>query len=223
MTSTPPDLVIFDVDGTLHDAFLWWAPVIRRGLEMYSAQTGLAIERPSDAFAESVVGMKNEGVWAPFLPEGEKHRWEDLRSVVLPIELDELRSGKEYLFAGVRELLAHLRAIGVTSALASNCHDEYMTAMCEGQGLGAASDLQFCLDSEGVETKTDMLRIAVEKAGASHAVMVGDREPDQEAAREVGLPFYWRVNDRCALTDVAGSWDGDPDDLLGQLGLPLIG
>lgn len=224
MTPLPEtaDLVIFDIDGTLHDAFLWWAPVIRRGLKVYAEQAGIEVEEPSVALAESVVGMKDNGVWDPFLPDEHKHRWRELRAVVLPMELDELRSEADYLFAGVRELLAHLRAIGVPTALASNCHNEYLTAMCDGQGLGPATDMQYCLDSEGVVTKTDMLRLAVERSGARHAVMIGDREPDLGAAREAGLPFVWRENSRCRLDDVDAVWGGDPNELLGILGLRRI-
>jgi phosphoglycolate phosphatase-like HAD superfamily hydrolase len=99
-----------------------------------------------------------------------------------------------------------------------------MAALREGQGLGAASDWQFCLDSDGVETKTDMLLLAVEAAGARRPVMVGDREPDHRAAREAGMPFFWRVNSRCDLATAAdGLWHGEPDELLGALGLPRIG
>ncbi len=218
-----PDLVIFDVDGTLHDSFAWWGPVIRRGVRAFAEQEELELAEPSDAEAHAVVGMKNEGVWAPFLPESLKHRWHDLRSVVLPMEFAELRSGNDYLFAGVRPLLDHLGRIGVPVALASNCHQGYMDAMCEGQGLAALSGWQLCLSSPGIGTKTDMLRFAIEAAGAERPVMVGDREPDLEAADEAGVPFIWRVNDRCDLSASARfSWDGDPDALLSVLGLPQI-
>lgn len=218
-----PDLVVFDVDGTLHDAFAWWAPVIRRGLRRFAELEGLQVEMPDDEAACAVVGMKDAGVWAPFLPEAHKHRWADLRAVVLPMEVDELRSGRDYLFDGVRPLLAHLRALDVRVALASNCRTLYMDAIREGQGLAALSDWQLCLDSPGVESKTDMVRIAVEAARAERPVMVGDREPDLEAARALGVPFVWRINDRCDLTGASdASWDGDPDGLLTMLGLPRI-
>ena len=216
---SPPDLVIFDVDGTLHDTFRWWAPVIRRGVQRFAEQEGIAIELPDTKTAEAVVGMKDAGVWAPFLPDEHKHRWNDLRSVVLPMEVDEVSSGTDYLFAGVRELLPHLRAIGVKVALASNCRSVYMGAMQDGQGLRALSDWQFCLDSPGVETKTDMLRLAREAAGAERIVMVGDREPDHEAALAHGWPFIWRANDRCRIEAADWIWDGDPQAFLRVLGL----
>ena len=105
---------------------------------------------------------------------------------------------------------------------ASNCRSRYFEAVCEGQGLGALSDWQFCLDSAGGIDKTGMVRHAMEAAGTTEAVMVGDRESDHGAARGAGIPFVWRVNDRCDLPDSEGRWDGEPDDLLGTLGLPRI-
>ena len=219
----PPDLVVFDVDGTLHDTFRWWSPIIRAGLQRFCAQNGIAAPMPSDAEAEAVVGMKDAGVWAPFLPEPHKHRWQDLRAVVLPMEVEEVSRGVDYLFAGVRPMLTHLREIGVKVALASNCRRVYMGAMQHGQGLAALTDWQFCLDSPGVHTKTDMLRLAQEAAGARKVVMVGDREPDHEAARALGWPFVWRHNARCAIADSEFVWNGDPDHLLTGLGLRPLG
>jgi phosphoglycolate phosphatase-like HAD superfamily hydrolase len=216
----PPELVVFDVDGTLHDTFRWWAPVLRAGLQRFSELHGLELALPDDATAEAVVGMKDAGVWAPFLPEAQQHRWQELRAVVLPMEVEEVSRGVDYLFPGVRPLLTHLRRSGVKVAIASNCRRTYMGAMQHGQGLAALSDWQFCLDSPGVQTKTDMLRLAQAAAGARTAVMVGDREPDHEAARALGWPFVWRRNHRCRIDDADLVWDGDPAALLAALRLP---
>lgn len=221
-THIPPELVVFDVDGTLHDTFRWWAPVIRAGLQRFAEREGIAIQLPDDATAEAVVGMRDAGVWGPFLPDGHKHRWQDLRSLVVPMEVEKVSDGTDYLFAGVRLLLPHLRRIGVRVALASNCRTTYMGAMKHGQGLAALSDWQFCLDSPGVQSKTDMLRIARETAGAHRVVMVGDREPDLEAARALGWPFVWRRNDRCDLADSDAVWGGEPNELLALLGLAAM-
>ena len=104
----PPDLVIFDVDGTLHDTFAWWAPIIRAGVARYAEQQGLEIEMPSVREAEAVVGMKDAGVWAPFLPEGHKDKWNDLRSVVLPMDDDLLDDhGDVELVGGVPKVPAN--------------------------------------------------------------------------------------------------------------------
>ena len=98
-----------------------------------------------------------------------------------------------------------------------------MAAMMEGQGLRELTDWQFCLDSPNVETKTDMLREAQRASGGERVVMVGDREPDHEAAVAHGWPFVWRRNDRCRITAADWVWDGDPDDFLTRLGLSPLG
>ena len=98
-----------------------------------------------------------------------------------------------------------------------------MDAVQRGQGLRALSDLQFCLDSDGVETTADMLALAAEATGARRVVMVGDREPDRDAARELGWPFVWRANDRCSMEpDSDAVWDGEIGELLRLLELPGI-
>jgi phosphoglycolate phosphatase-like HAD superfamily hydrolase len=224
MNNRAVELVIFDVDGTLHDVSSWWPDLIRRGVQEFAAATGLPLATPDDRAAMAVIGEKHEGVWAPFLPEREKHRWQELRSHVLPMEVEMLRSGGDFLFPGIRQLLKHLRHLGLKIALASNCGYDYMEAMRHGQLLAELTDWQFCLASEGVTTKADMLRLALEAAGArkGQAVMVGDRENDLAAAQEVGLPFYWRVNDLCSPAPVAGRWHGGADELLSLLGLPGI-
>lgn len=219
----PPDLVVFDVDGTLHNAFAWWSPVIRAGLKVFADLKGIDIPMPSDEEAEAVVGMKDEAVWAPFLPEGHKHLWPELRKTVVPMEVEEVSSGKDYLFEGIRPMLEHLRAIGVKVALASNCRTTYMGAMKHGQKLVELSDWQFCLDSPNVKTKHDMLFEAQKVSGAHKAVMVGDREPDHHAAEQMGWPFIWRQNTRCAIHHADAVWSGDPDELLRLLGLPTMG
>ena len=196
--------------------------MVSRGLgDVYKRQEqeGVEIELPSQQEAEAVVGMKDAGVWAPFLPDSHKDRWLDLRAVVLPMEVEEVSRGVDYLFDGVRPMLVHLRELGVKVALASNCRSEYMAAMQDGQGLRELTDWQFCLDSPNVETKTDMLREAQRAAGATRVVMVGDREPDHEAAVAHGWPFVWRTNERCAIPDADWEWGGDPNAFLTRLGL----
>jgi FMN phosphatase YigB (HAD superfamily) len=58
--------------------------------------------------------------------------------------------------------------------------------------------------------------------GPRRVVMVGDREPDHEAARALGWPFVWRHNDRCHIADADLVWHGDPGQFLADLGLPPL-
>ena len=217
-----PELCIFDVDGTLNGIELWWPDLIREGIAGFADEMGLDLLPPDDRAALAVVGEKNEGVWTPFLPPEHQHLWSQLRARVLPMEVELLRSGRDFLYPGIRELLVHLRSLGVKLALASNCGAEYMAAIAEGQGLARLTDWLFCLASPGVTEKADMLRLALEAAATRRAVMVGDRPSDQAAARANHLPFLWRSNDLCRIPDAEGVWDGEPDSLLALLGLPRI-
>ncbi len=219
LSASPFELAIFDVDGTLNGIELWWPDLIRQGVQSFAAAEGLQLPLPDDQQALAVVGNKNEEVWAPFLPAAEKHRWRDLRALVLPLEVALLRSGVDYRYPGVVETLTGLRDAGLQLALASTCGSEYMAAIAQGQGLAKHTDWQFCLDSEGVDTKADMLRNAMRVAETQSAVMVGDRVSDQLAALEVGIPFVWRVNTACEIRGADGHWDGAPNHLWALLGV----
>ncbi|MCB9888472.1 MAG: HAD family hydrolase [Planctomycetes bacterium] len=218
----PVDLVVFDVDGTLHGIELWWPDLLRIGLRRCAEELGIRLATPDDRAALEVVGAEPEGVWSPFLPVEHQHRWGELRDRILPMELEVLRCGRDFLYPGVRDLLRSLRAAGCRTALASNCGQEYLDAVGEGQGLAELTDWQFCLDSPGVLCKADMLREAMERAATRRAVMVGDRPSDQAAAAAVGIPFIWRRNALCRLRDVAGEWGGEPAELHLLLGLGRI-
>ncbi len=208
-----PDLVIFDIDGTLQDTCSWWPRVLRAGLIRFQEQCGLDLPSPSDDEANAVIGCKNEGVWAPFVP-GHEDLWSDLRAVVLPMEVDAMTAGGDTLFAGARDLLRQLRGRGANLALASNCHSTYLAGVCRGQNLDELTDHQFCLDSPGVACKADMLRLAIEATGARKAVMVGDRNNDAEAAAVAGIPFVWRVNEHATMSGDPIRWDGGTAELL---------
>lgn len=218
----PPDLVVFDIDGTLQDTFQWWPRIIRAGQERCAEEWGFDHEPVSDDEACSVIGLADADVWGPFLPPDLRHRWVDFREIVVPLEVEELHRGIDYLFDGVRDLLAWLRHIGVRVALASNCRSRYFAALCDGQGLGDLSDWQFCLDSRGGCNKTQMVEFALEESGSRQAVMVGDRETDMAAARAHALPFVWRASQRFSLEGADAHWHGDPAELLGLLSLPGI-
>lgn len=187
-----PSLVIFDVDGTLQDSLRWWPRVARAGVAALAQRIATDIPTLTDEQAHAVVGLPDPELWTCLLPEALAQHWCLLRDCILPLEIEVLHAGEDYLFPGTKELLTELRGEGVKLALASNCRQEYFDSVLLGQGLGAYVDAAFCLDSDGVRDKSDMLARAMELFGTRDAIMVGDRESDAVAARENGLPFVLR-------------------------------
>jgi len=186
-----PRLVVFDVDGTLCDTLSWWPEVAVAGVRKLAEQIGVELPEPDTETAWEVVGLADAGVWTGLLPAELHDRWRELRDVTVPLEVEVLRSGRDFLFPGTADLLVWLRGHGVRLALASNCRGTYFDAVLQGQGLGALVDDAFCLDSPGITCKADMVRQAV--ARAEPAVLVGDRDSDREAAALAGVPFVHRV------------------------------
>jgi phosphoglycolate phosphatase len=188
-----PELVIFDLDGTLVDTRAWWLPVAKEGLRQFSEQTGEAVPFPGEEKAWSLVGLPDDQVFKGLLPPGRKCEWGILRDILLPIEGEVLRAKKDYLFPGTRALLQELKDAGVKLAVASNCGPEYLEAVLVGQGLELWMDRSYCLGMPPkMLAKDQMLVEAMRSLDAQTAVLVGDRDSDARAAKKAGIPFIFR-------------------------------
>ena len=220
-----PRLVIFDVDGTLQDSLRWWAGVARAGVAALAQRLAIPIPTPGDELACSVVGKPDPEIWICLLPEALAPHWALLRDCIIPLETEVLFGGEDYLFPGTRELLTGLRREGVKIALASNCRQQYFDAVLDGQGLRAYVDKPYCLDSEGVRDKSDMLGRALVEFGTRDAIMVGDRENDAIAAKKHGLPFVLRTGYLSRDELVADAYAANQAEIgaaIRRLGAPLM-
>jgi phosphoglycolate phosphatase-like HAD superfamily hydrolase len=193
LQSVLPKVFIFDVDGTLQDSAQWWPQLCAEGVADFGAARALDLPQPDHELAYSVIGKADAGVWPALLPEEHRDLWRELRSFLVARQVELLSAGTDYSFPGTHGLLAWLRSCDVRIALASNCRQAYLDAMLEGQRLGGYVDAAYCLDSPGIETKVDMLRAILAELGTRDAIMIGDRESDQEAAMQNGIPFVHRT------------------------------
>ncbi len=188
-----PSLVIFDLDGTLVDTRAWWLPVAREGLLRFSQATKSEVPFPGEETAWSLVGLPDDQVFQGLLPPERRGEWETLRDLLVPIEGEILRGGRDYLFPGTRELLQDLRREGVLLAVASNCGPQYLDAVLEGQGIGVWIDRSYCLGKPPwMDSKDQMLVQAMKELGTKDAILIGDRDSDARAAQKAGVPFLLR-------------------------------
>jgi len=182
------DAVLFDLDGTLVATDRFWVDAARAGARRVFAELGIERAMPTAQDWMSLVGLPIARGFERLFPEMSPA---DRALVMSRCEEEEhraLRAGGAALLPGVAAALEALRARGVRLGIASNCGQDYLTAMLEDLGLESWVDEARCLDSAGVRTKADMVADLLERFGTRAAVFVGDRLGDRDAAWENGLP-----------------------------------
>ena len=204
-----PDLVVFDVDGTLQDTLAWWPSLCNEARVAFAAEHAATCDALSADTCNALVGRAD--LWDALLPISvdapERARAiREFADFVIEREVAFLTSGVDTLFDGTRELLKDLHDAGIAVALASNCEGRYLEAFLDGQGVGDWIDSARCLSGsrrrgrpfveDPVPHKVAMLRRVLvdfaQIATPREAVMVGDRASDAEAARGNGVRFVLR-------------------------------
>jgi len=96
------------------------------------------------------------------------------------------------LYPGMRELLTHLQKEGVRLAVASVRLEDKLQEVCIHMDIDRYFEA-VCgkVDAEGVLTKEDVVRRALQKLGnpAGQAVLIGDSTFDEEGARQAEIDF----------------------------------
>jgi phosphoglycolate phosphatase len=185
----PPDLVVFDLDGTLLATDLFWLDIGRRAVETVYRRRGFEHELPDDRRFLQAIGLPMSQFWRFILPE-EMHRFEaEVEACAQELEQEAFANGRSTMYPGAAELLRDLHAAGTRLALASNCGRRYLEGFLDAFELRALVEEWRCVDSPGVSSKVDMVRDILATTGARHAVMVGDRANDRESATANRIPF----------------------------------
>lgn len=176
-------LVIFDLDGTLIDAFDDIARAAnfvrtRNGLsELSVAEVKLHVGHGARYLVEGVLGTKDQ----PTIDE-------NLAALVTYYE--NLEESRAKIYEGVVDTLNHLRASLVRTAVASNKPHTVTVRVVEQLGLKPLFDF---IRGETPEIKRkpapDVLQRIMQDAGIppQRTLMVGDTEIDIETARAAGV------------------------------------
>jgi len=186
---TPPELVIFDIDGTLLATDAFWLDIGRSAVEKVCHRHGVPPVRPSGERFLQAMGLPMRAFWEHVLPPDLHPRIEEVEAEAQDLEQVAFADGLGAMYPGARRLLDDLHAAGARLALASNCGRRYLDGFVKSFGLGRIVEVARCADSPGVGSKADMVADILRTTGAREAVMVGDRESDREAARAHRIPF----------------------------------
>lgn len=172
-------LLIFDLDGTLFHTAPVTVTAVQQTFREYHLQPPAAQDvtaffgRPNTEFDAWVTGLSKDGQGA------------DVLAAIRRREL-ELVSKVGQLYPGVMDVLVELRASGCCLALCSNGDDPYVSRVLETQRLGPLFD---AVRYRGMtsRTKPQMVCDLLAEFVPQHAIVLGDRRDDVDAAHINGL------------------------------------
>ncbi|CAN5306572.1 phosphoglycolate phosphatase [soil metagenome] len=195
----PSPIVVFDLDGTLVDAFTDIAnavnaPLAKRGLPTHSVA---AITR--------LVGEGAGRLLDRALPTEDAAEFAAMRAEMM----EHYRAHPAdfaSVYTGILPLLERIRARGFRTAVLSNKPHAMSESTCREMGLSELIECVIGENSPSVPRKPDPtgLRLIIEKLGGGPAVLVGDGLPDGQVAAAAGIPFVaclWGTRSREELVD----------------------
>lgn len=200
-TLGPRKLIIYDLDGTLLDAF----EDIRRALNHGLATLGLppkTLDETRGLVGEGVVKLIERALG----PENQ-HLTGRALGLVKTYYQDNPASVST-LYPGVMETLAELRRRGYLQAILTNKPHEIAVDACARLGLAAAVDRVQGEDASHPlkpDPRAALTLIADMGASPAEAVIVGDGDPDVALARAAGLPVVacsWGVNTQARMREL---------------------
>ena len=213
-----PEIVLFDLDGTLTDA----APGIVNGMRIVFDH--FSVEQPDDATMRTHLGPPLAVTWREHYSFTEGQITEAL--AVYREYYHDVGMFENEVFDGIPELLQVLNDDGITLATATSKPDFSATRIIEHFGLRDHFTFIGAANLEGTrDSKALVVGHTLEQLGASatthRIVMVGDRHHDVHGAREHGIDtigVLWGYGDVEELTTAGAVAIVDsPGDLRGTL------
>ncbi|WP_408890890.1 HAD hydrolase-like protein [Myxococcus faecalis] len=173
---TPFRLVIFDFDGTLADSLPWFRSILNDVADRFG------FKRLSPEELEALRGLSGHDI----LAKAKVPLWR-LPSIVNHMRKEKLAAASSTpLFPGVPELLADLKAAGVTVAIISSDSEASVRAVLgECTRAVAHFDCGAALFGKAAKFRRMVKRV---KVSPGEVLSVGDEIRDLDAAREAGIP-----------------------------------
>jgi len=175
-----PPAAILDIDGTLvdtnfHHAIAWYRAFKQHEIVLPIWRIHRHIGMGGDQLVAALCDDATEEEQGDDIRVAEKALYFELIDEVRPLE-------------GSRELIEDLKDSGHSVVLASSAKAdevEHYLDLLDARDL--ADDWTTSADVESTKPEPDLVKAAMEKAGDSDAVMVGDTTWDCEAAKRAGI------------------------------------
>ncbi len=175
-----PPAAILDIDGTLVDtnfqhAIAWYRADHQHERVLPIWRIHRHIGMGGDQLVEALCGEQVESEQGDDIRAAEKVLYSELIGEVEPLR-------------GARELMEDLKERGNPVVLASSAKEDevdHYLDLLDAREL--ADGWTTSADVEATKPEPDLVKAAIEKAGADEAVMVGDTTWDCEAAKRAGV------------------------------------
>ena len=175
-------VAILDIDGTLvdtnyHHTVAWYRAFRQHGIVLPMWRIHRHIGMGGDQLIASLTD-----------DETEREKGDDIRAAEKPLYLAFIEEIEP--MDGARQLIVDIKERGHTVVLASSAkQDEVDHYLDQLDARDLADDWTTSADVESTKPEPDLVRAALEKAGADagDAVMVGDTTWDVEAAGRAGV------------------------------------
>jgi HAD superfamily hydrolase (TIGR01509 family) len=172
---------ILDIDGTLVDtnyqhAIAWYRAFRHHGIVLPVWRIHRHIGMGGDQLVKALTDERTEEEKGDDIRDAEKPLYMAMIDEVEPLE-------------GARELMADLKERGHPLVLASSAKKdevEHYLDLLDARELADAWTTS--ADVERTKPEPDLVQAAMDKAGASEGVMVGDTPWDVKAAKGAGIP-----------------------------------
>jgi phosphoglycolate phosphatase len=199
--STKPDIVLFDLDGTLTDA----APGIVNGMRIVFDRFN--IEQPDETTMRTYLGPPLAVTWREHYNFTDEQITQAL--AIYREYYHDVGMFENEVFEGIPELLQQLNNDDVILATATSKPDFSATRIIEHFGLRDHFAFIGAANLEGTrDSKALVVGHTLEQLGANatthRIVMVGDRHHDVHGAREHGIDtigVLWGYGDANELTE----------------------
>ncbi len=192
-TTARPQVVCFDMDGTLLNSGVFGVKAITRAFDSLIAAgrlPGLKAPPPPELI-KAQIGKPPSVFYRDLLPPPLQERSHELHEQTTRNELASLSDGSGGLFEGTLDVLETLKQSGLKLALVSNCSQAYLDGVVGTFKLMRWLDYAQCVGDHPPpeRTKTNLVAAGLKQLGVKRGFMVGDRIHDGEAALANNLWF----------------------------------
>lgn len=192
-TTTRPQVICFDMDGTLLNSGVFGVRAITHAFEALIAAGRLPGLKapPLPDLIKAQIGKPPSVFYRDLLPPELQERAHELHAQTTRNELAALQDGSGGLFEGTLDVLDKLKQAGLKLMLVSNCSQAYLDGVVGTFQLMRWLDYSQCVGDHPPKdrTKINLVGAGLRALRVSQGAMVGDRIHDGEAAKANGLWF----------------------------------